>query len=127
MTNLERKRETSDVIEALWGEGFKVETIDVALEVEDDWYVPSNSRKGYEFRKRTKDVALNEAQEEDELEVHHIVPVSVARRKGVSPDLVRSPINAVAMPKKKHREIDHNDPDLDELADELLELQPRLW
>lgn len=72
-------------------------------------------RKGYEFSQRTRNEAIrrwhrdNPGREDEELEVHHRVPVYYARKHGIHPDVVRSQDNAQAMPKSEHRGVDHYD------------------
>jgi hypothetical protein len=72
-------------------------------------------RRGYEFDERTKDEAItrwhrdNPGREDEELEVHHRLPVWFGRENGVHPDVIRSPQNAQVLPKGEHRQVDHYD------------------
>lgn len=69
------------------------------------------SRKGYEFSDRTKYQAKkrwhtkNPGRENEELEVHHLLPVSEGKKRGVPRDALRSDENAIAVPKDFHQEI----------------------
>jgi hypothetical protein len=82
-------------------------------------------RRGeYEFPQSVRDIALNEAGLENG-DVHHRLPVWVAKQNGISPDLVRSPYNAVGLTEEEHYRAKHRG-DFSQEIEELLELQPRL-
>ncbi len=83
------------------------------------------SRRGKEFSRRTKNQALNKAGLETG-EVHHIAAIRLCRKKGVCPNLIKAPINSVALTPEQHRAI-HKQPDDEAFADYLLSLLPRLF
>lgn len=74
-----------------------------------------SKRKGCEFSKRIKEEERldwhkrNPGNPDAELEVHHIVPISIARELGVPRDRIRSQRNAVAVEKGFHKELHDNE------------------
>lgn len=69
------------------------------------------SRKGYEFSKKTIDSEVtnwhskNPGNPDVELNVHHILNVQSAKKYGVPKEAVRSRDNAVAVEKEFHKKI----------------------
>lgn len=80
-------------------------------------------RKGYEFSERVRNQALNDAELESG-DVHHKAAIRLCRKKGVCPDLVKAPINSIALTKEDHIRL-HKEPDDESFADWLLSLLPR--
>lgn len=84
------------------------------------------ARKGAEFNEHTKDRSLNISGLDDG-QVHHRVSVKKCKQYGVSPDLVRAPINAQALTPDEHARIHRNNQEDLALLELLLLLQPRLF
>ena len=88
------------------------------------------SRRGrFEFAERTKDTARNNwhaknpDRQNEALEVNHKIPIHVAKKLGIPPDLVRTQDNAEALTKPDHLEFHRNELTIDEyrtLAQSLL-------
>jgi len=79
------------------------------------------SRRGsYEFPKYVKEEAKrkwrrdNPDREDEPLEVHHQIPVKIAKKLKIPPYLVRVSDNAIAVTKDEHKEIHENELTLDE-------------
>lgn len=79
------------------------------------------SRRGYyEFPKRVRKEAIrkwhkdNPGNKDQVLEVHHKVPVKIARKLKIPPRLVRIPDNAQAVTPEEHKKIHENELTLDE-------------
>jgi len=91
------------------------------------------SRKEYKFSRAIKDIAHLRARqnglkgEETRVEIHHRIPIKQGRQAGVSPDLIRSGWNARGLRKNEHRQMDHEHLDVEDLIQEALEMQPRLF
>ncbi len=61
-------------------------------------------RDGVEFEQSVKDKALNKAGLRKG-HVHHLIPAAEARRLQIQEDLVKSPLNAVALTPEDHRKL----------------------
>jgi hypothetical protein len=73
------------------------------------------SRGRYEFLERTKDTARqnwhakNPGRPNEVLEINHKIPVHVAKKLGIPPDLVRTQNNAEALTKPDHLDFHKNE------------------
>jgi len=89
------------------------------------------SRKGYEFSDRVKDEettrwhSKNPGREDEKVEIHHILPISEAKKRDVPKEAVRSQQNAVGVSQEFHKEI-HEKMD-QETYDALAEALKKLW
>ncbi len=89
------------------------------------------SRKGYEFDDRIIQQELmrwhtkNPAQPTTRLEVHHILPVHEAKKRGVPRQAIKSQQNAVAVPKEFHKRV-HRET-TEETYSALAEALKKLW
>lgn len=89
------------------------------------------NRRGFEFSNRTKEEersrwhAKNPGRERESLQVHHILPISEGKKRGVPRESIRSQQNAVAVPKEFHKRIHRKT--TPETYDALAEAFKKLW
>ena len=84
----------------------------------------------WEFSPKTRQRAIEKAglQDVDDVEVHHRISVKVAKEHGLSPSLISSLWNAIAMRAEDHKELHRNGGGMgEEYVEEAKALQPGLF